>query len=202
MQDWKTRLVKTTGDPSNRLLHQLEFSANIRAYVDFVYGEVRTFGDPSKLDPSSLDNKIPFFGPQFLPPKISTTYRVHDLAPDYDRSKISLDFYLRPVTVLHPLYLDFASLIGCPNPNVIGAEHVIKWDSWHQSLPRAVHGLFEEGYAMGYQASCSQCGDASNIVEGAGAGKIQKSWTKTSPEYYKNTSVNKLPCEFLNSYPY
>jgi hypothetical protein len=87
---------------SRNVQRQHDFNADVLAYVDFLNKEVRIHGNTQ--DPASkyLDPAIPLLGPYFLPPSPSVLSRFH---AGFDAKSSSGYFYVKPLTVIHPINL-------------------------------------------------------------------------------------------------
>ena len=117
-----------------------------------------------------LDKRLPegmqLHGPTFKPPSLDE-HLLHgdELKPE--------DMYIRPVTVLHPLY--FPDLKMCPRDR----SHKPQWDGFTTSGPRTVYGVNAPELALGYQIRCRQC-SAHDLKGGA----QQTCFGTASPQYW------------------
>ncbi|KAI0692731.1 hypothetical protein C8T65DRAFT_745002 [Cerioporus squamosus] len=123
---------------------QLEFVANIIEYVGF-FAKL-TCATTKGAAPLELNTRVPLLGPHFVPPSFSHVQRrqaVPHITPEIA--------YLKPVTVIHPVY--YPELGACPQ---CGSTD-IQWSGWAPTGPRDVHGVEREETAIGIQLRCNPC---------------------------------------------
>ncbi|KAI0696200.1 hypothetical protein C8T65DRAFT_583608 [Cerioporus squamosus] len=125
---------------------QLEWEAEVCEYVSFLADHTR-----SKNGPIALDNRIPIFGPRFIPPAylhINKRNPTPEVLPETT--------YLKPLNVIHPFY--YPGLVDtCPNCRVSGTKPDIEWNGWNHKGHREVHGISREETAIGPQLRCKVC---------------------------------------------
>ncbi len=131
---------------------QLEWEAEIVAYVNAVYSLTKVHGNSKSGTPTpNLPKHIPIYGPRFVPPGYLHQERRHTTFPKIE----PVVAYLMPLTVIHPFY--FGSLKKCPQCN---AEDGTNWNSWVNTGHRDLLGVrYGEG-ALGYQLRCKLCQQA------------------------------------------
>lgn len=121
------------------------------AYINYVYKKTNIHGSSHQLTSKFLPDDVPILGPTFLPVSPSMISKRHN-----QKAKLA-DYYLKPVTVIHPFYDSIASLVSCSacaNSGVV--KPGISYKGWGESL-RVVHGMMSEEYAIGYQMECDKC---------------------------------------------
>lgn len=132
----------------SRDVEQLTWAAHVLQYVVFVWKSCRVHGGTKTADkqvPTALPYSIPILGPRFLPPQylhLQTRQPLSKITPNVQ--------YLRPLTVLHPFYLDVSACPQCRSPDIVV-------QGWNGTGPREVHGVREEETAIGYQFRCGEC---------------------------------------------
>lgn len=124
---------------------QLRFEANAVEYVNYLSSQTLSSGKPNK----TLSNRIPIFGPRFVPPSYSHYQRRNSagkMTPEV--------MYLRPLNIVHPFY--YPQLAHCPS---CGSKN-IKWNGWTATGARELHGVHSEERALGFQLNCEDCKQA------------------------------------------
>ncbi|PIL36751.1 hypothetical protein GSI_00440 [Ganoderma sinense ZZ0214-1] len=126
---------------------QLDFVAATCQYTVFLWDQIQNTkgekGARQKLDP-----RIPYFDGKFYPPTY-TSQKIRNVSRDVAPNIACL----KPVTVLHPAYIE--ELNFCPRCNATGDD--LKWKGWTTSGPRDVHGVSSEEQVIGVQMRCKRC---------------------------------------------
>ncbi|CAK5283262.1 unnamed protein product [Mycena citricolor] len=180
-ESWKTnRTSQSRYDP------QLLFEAQVAAYVDYIHSETRASrkvkNSNALSNPRILRAGIPFYGPRFTP----CTFRELQLRGINTASAETV--YLRPVTVIHPVY--FPELGDCPH---CGSSNT-SWDSWNSTGSREVHGLQYEESALGYQLRHEGCTPDDVSGDGTDVGRVRnRSFSSTNKIFWKNWEHWKIP---------
>lgn len=147
-----------------------------------MHGNAKTI---KKSTPAPLSKDVPLLGPRFTSPRyLHATKRQYTalINPDVQ--------YLRPVTIIHPVYYeDIARCPTCKSADVT-------WDSWNATGPCEVHGVSEEGTAIVYQLRCTSCHSRSKklAVEGA---NLQYCFVSTSAEFWAQYKHWEIPYVIL-----
>lgn len=151
-------------------------------YVNHVWKLSKVHGNAKsvkKSSPMPVSKDIPLLGPRFTPPRY-----FHQRKRQYTAIIKPDTQYLRPVTVIHPVY--FEDLAKCP---ICGSANVA-WDSWNATGPCEVHGTNEEETAIGYQLWCTSC---HKHAKDEGDGR-QYCFATTSVEFWQKYEHWEIPC--------
>lgn len=130
---------------------QLQWESEVVEYVDYIYKKIAIHGNAGTVAKAAariIDKDIPFIGPHFVPPTylhVQWRQAVPSLWPG--------TMYLKPLTVIHPVFYPSLQDIICPHcdsPNTT-------WDSWNGTGARSIYGLKVNERAIGYQLQCRNC---------------------------------------------
>ncbi|EJD40175.1 hypothetical protein AURDEDRAFT_170755 [Auricularia subglabra TFB-10046 SS5] len=154
---------------------QLRWMAEVVEYVNHVHSRTRVHGNAKSVNRPVLSDTIPLLGPRFVPPPpalVSSRRAAGELKPDA--------WYLRPLNIVHEFF--FPDLRTC---RVCGAgESRTSFEGWASSVPRRVHGVTMEEFALGQQLKCQQCRDRGNKPH---------SYALTSDAFWKAVSFDDVP---------
>lgn len=189
MSDWTRRRTR-----DNQAVHplQLEWVAHIVQYVNYVHETVKIHGNAKSVNKTSkrtVDLSIPLLGPYFLPPS-----QFHTLQREAVPTIKPHIHYIRPLTVIHPLY--FPHLLKCPECGSTNPKDV-SWDQWTTTGYRDVHGLRREEVALGIQLRCTGCSDR---LTPSGA-KAARCFATTNHQFWEKWEHWQIPrkCSILMS---
>ena len=168
-------------------LEQLEFEANIEAYLNVLSSYAFNHGNAAQPGQSrKLPKHFPILGPRFVYP---TYLEEHLRTP----GSLKVDAYralMAPVNVVHPVYYSRTKtkFRKCPQ---CGEEDIKKvyWAGWASNGHREVHGLRRPETAMGLQLRCRSC---------AAAKKKQYCFATTSVDFWEKWKYWEIPRECRN----
>ena len=187
---WQKALDKQQG--SSTLTRQFQWIAAVLQYVDKLHHLTSLHGNAKKTQTPLLPDDFPILGPRFVPvvPTLLAKRSARALTPE--------DYYIKPLTVVHPCYDNLATF-GCPGCRKRESTPPIKWQQWSATGPRRVHGLESVEYAIGIQMRCGTCRDkiekeAPGPADGKKSDEKQHcSWSTTSHKFWEGISYWKIP---------
>ncbi|KAF8191326.1 hypothetical protein BJ912DRAFT_849474 [Pholiota molesta] len=174
----KKRLEKwQKTDNKETPLFQLQWEAEVLAYVDYLYSKLIVNGNASarsKDTPRIIGKNIPLLGPRFSPPTLFH-YMRRDATPTIKPEIV----YISPINVVHPVY--YPTLAVCPQCD----SQAILWDGWNANGARRVYGVRSNERAIGWQLRCKDC-RPKNLPEGY-------CFTTTNPVFWDRWPHWKIP---------
>ncbi|THH31610.1 hypothetical protein EUX98_g2599 [Antrodiella citrinella] len=159
---------------------QLNWVSHVVQYVDFTYDQVKIHASAksvARTTPRVLNPAIPLYGPRFTPPEFYERFR-REATPDI-KPELA---YLRPVTIVHPLYYPQIGRCPCGNKKPL-------WEGWTTTGHRDVHGIWQEETALGFRIRCKLC-------HGESQGKTNKEGyciATTNPLYWEKWNLWEIP---------
>ncbi|KAJ3534877.1 hypothetical protein NM688_g7062 [Phlebia brevispora] len=189
---WKSDVEKRIAQMQENRIHQdshpaqLTWVSHIVQYtmtlwkMRKVHGNSKLVSKEDSLRP--LPKDLIVLGPTFRAPDS----RVLDLWAKYP-DIMPEQMYLKPVTLIHPLW--FSELSACPGCG----SNDIKWDSWTTSGIRNVHGVDMEETALGYQLRCTACEKKDVKNKSTKRRKSQFCYSTTSMEFWEKWDHWKIP---------